>query len=148
MNSTSKRLTTALLAFAFILIMLASWILNFGWLRFIGTFLLIPLFHPALFFVGNLLYAELPRKKSSCRLTVLSFATFLLPHLLIADGGDEGELYLFFHLIESNAVADVTSLIAEVALLAHVVILTVQYVAYFRHRKKEKLKQLSSERKI
>lgn len=120
-----------------IVIMLASWLANFGWVRLAGTFMLIPLLHPMAFFIGNYLSAELFADHPKVRwMTVLSFITFLLPHLLIADVGDVGEAYVFFHWIENSTVAAITSSIGYAALVLHLTALIIQYVLVFLSRRK------------
>ena len=56
------------------------------------------------------------------------------PHFLILDGGDIGESYIFFHLIESNRISEITSRIGYFFVLIHLASVILQFVLYFKHR--------------
>ena len=102
----STKLKINLLSITLILIMLASWILNMGWLRFALTFFLVPLMLPILFIIGNNIACKYFSTSKWIKIvTLISLITFLPPHLLVADGGDIGELYLFFGLVVSNKIS-------------------------------------------
>ena len=68
------------------------------------------------------------------RLGNARYVTFLLPHFLILDGGDIGESYIFFHLIESNRISEITSRIGYFFVLIHLASVILQFVLYFKHR--------------
>ena len=122
-----------ILSIFMILIMFASWILNFGWIRLALTFILFPLIQAVIFFIANRLSAKNIHIKPVRVATILSYVTFLLPHLLILDGGDIGESYIFFHLIESNRISEITSRIGYFFMLVHIACVILQFVLYFKH---------------
>ncbi len=110
-----------LLSIILIVIMLASWVLNIGWLRFGLTFYLVPLILPIIFIVGNnISYKYLSTSKAIKIATLISFITFLPPHLLVADISDIGEFYLFFGLIVSDSVANFTMPIGITLFFIHI----------------------------
>ena len=122
-----------ILSIFMILIMFASWIFNFGWIRLALTFILFPLIQSVVFFIANRLYAKNIHIKTVRLATIRSYVTFLLPHLLILDGGDIGESYIFFHLIESNRISEITSRIGYFFMLVHIACVILQFVLYFKH---------------
>lgn len=129
------RLKISLASGVFIILMLASWILNMGWLRVIGTFMLIPVIHSVAFFFGNFLSGKnFKKRKNVTIITVLSFITFIIPHLLIADFADIGESYLFFRLIENSKVAEITTPIGGVFFAVNIAMLICQYTLFFAYR--------------
>ena len=109
----AKKLVPNLLSGLLILLMLVSWFLNFGILRWVLTFLLFPLISSVLFFIGNFLTTRLRKlPRYALLLHILSYPVFLLPHLLLPDGDDAGNFYAFFGLIrgvEESAVLNVLS---------------------------------------
>lgn len=133
MMTTKTKLN--LLSIFLILIMFASWIFNFGWIRLALTFILFPLIQAVIFFIANRLSAKNIHIKPVRLATILSYVTFLLPHFLILDGGDIGELYIFFHLIESNRISEITSRIGYFFMLVHIVSVVLQFVLFFKYRK-------------
>ena len=122
-----------ILSLFMILIMFASWIFNFGWIRLALTFILFPVIQAVIFFIANRLSAKNINLKPVRLATVLSYATFLLPHLLILDCGDIGESYILFHLIESNKISEITSRIGYFFMLVHIACVILQFVLYFKH---------------
>ena len=123
-----------ILSLFMILIMFASWIFNFGWIRLALTFILFPLIQAVIFFIANRLSAKNINLKPVRLATILSYATFLLPHLLILDCGDIGESYILFHLIESNKISEITSRIGYFFMPGHIACVIMQFVLCFKHR--------------
>lgn len=123
-----------ILSLFMILIMFASWIFNFGWIRLALTFILFPLIQAVIFFIANRLSAKNINLKPVRLATILSYATFLLPHLLILDCGDIGESYILFHLIESNKISEITSRIGYFFIPVHIACVIMQFVLCFKHR--------------
>jgi len=118
-------------------VMLASWFLNFGWLRFVATFLLFPLVQGGLFILLNVFSSKYYRRsKPLWIVTVLSLATFLLPHLLIPDVSDIGPTYFFFGLIQNSAAADIAMGFGSLFLLVHLGLFTAQFVLFLLVRSK------------
>ena len=134
MMATKTKLN--LLSIFLILIMFASWVLNFGWIRLALTFILFPLIQAVVFFIANRLSAKNIHIKPVRLATIISYATFLLPHILILDCGDIGESYIFFHLIESNKISEITSKIGYLFMLVHIACVVFQFVLYFKHKSK------------
>lgn len=132
MMTTKTKLN--LLSIFLILIMFASWIFNFGWIRLALTFILFPVIQAVIFFIANQLSVKNINLKPVRLATILSYATFLLPHLLILDCGDIGESYILFHLIESNKISEITSRIGYFFIPIHIACVIMQFVLYFKHR--------------
>ena len=125
----STKLKINLLSFILVLIMLASWILNMGLLRFGLTFYLVPLTLPILFIISNNISCKyFPTSKWIKIVTLISIITFLPPHLLVADIGDIGKLYLCFGLIVSNEVAFFTMPIGITLFFINVVAIVCQLI--------------------
>ena len=122
-----------------VVIAAASWLFNFGWIRFFLTFLCVPFVHAAVFFLTNILvtmYAERSKKISAIQICL--GITYLLSYLLLPDAGDYGESYFFFGLVRSDAWASVAGNIGFIAFLAHTVLLILLIVFAVRSRRKAK----------
>ena len=117
----SKFIKINILSAVLTLVMFASWIFNMGWYRVFGSWLLIPIFHPLwLFFTNNIATVFISKNKIIKYPLIAVNITFLLPHLLICDGGDMGEAYIFFHLIENSRIAEISTYFGIIALLLHI----------------------------
>ena len=104
-----------------------SWILNMGWIRFIMTFMLIPFIHAIIFFLINLITAGYIHKSKKIRnINIFFCLTYLLFYILLPDGGDAGEMYVFFGLIHSNLFSNICIKISGSALFGHIVLLILQ----------------------
>ena len=136
----SKFIKINILSAVLTLVMFASWLFNMGWYRVVGSWLLIPIFHPLwLFFTNNIATVFISKNKIIKYPLIAVNITFLLPHLLIYDGGDMGEAYIFFHLIENNRIAAISTCFGIVALLLHIVaIITVIVLVIIQAFKKAK----------
>lgn len=119
-----------ILIILFVIIAILSWILNMGWYRFVLTLVLAPVIHAVFFAIVNIKSAEkavlFPKMK---KYMVLSCATYLLAYLLFPDAGDIGEMYLFFGLIKSDAIANVLIYVAPIIFIVNGVILVLQSFA-------------------
>lgn len=112
-----------------IIITAVSWILNFGWLRFFMTFLLVPVIHGIVFFLANMFFAKYTdQSPKMSRLNLLFIITYLFAYLLMPDGGDIGEMYFFFGLIHSDTLSGIANFISSIAVIGHIVLLIMQIV--------------------
>ncbi len=123
-----KKLNRPIIIFYYFLMVLCvisaltSWIMNMGWYRFFLTFLLFPIIHAVIFVTVNIVV--LPKLCDSAKVktyTLISYMTYLFSYLLFPDGGDVGEMYLFFGLIQNNAVADITFPISIICFITHII---------------------------
>ena len=91
-----------------VLITFASWILNFGWLRFAFTFCGIPFVFTVLFVMSNSkAILHIAESKKLKVYTVITYVTYLCSYLFLPDGGDVGPMYVFFGLIQNNTIAHI-----------------------------------------
>ena len=127
-NFYGKR-KTILMSLLYILIVLVSWFLNMGWIRFFMTFLLIPFIHAIVFFLTNFFATKYFDKSPKIRKLNLWFIiSYLITYLLMPDGGDIGGMYFFFGLIHSDILSGVANFISSVAGIAHIVLFVLQIV--------------------
>lgn len=113
-----------------------SWIFNMGWIRFIMTFMLIPFIHAIIFFLINLFTACYIHKSKKLRNINISFClTYLLFYILLPDGGDVGEMYVFFGLIHSNLFSSICNTISSLVVLAHIVLFILQIIEIVKTKK-------------
>lgn len=113
-----------------------SWIFNMGWVRFIMTFLLIPFIHTIVFFLINLFSSKYIQKSTKSQNIQIAFcATYLLFYVLLPDGGDVGEMYVFFGLIHSNTFSSICYKISSILFLSHIVLLILQIIDILKRRK-------------
>lgn len=132
-HSKQKSILVTLLC---ITIAAISWIFNMGWVRFIMTFLFIPFIHAIIFFLVNLFSSKyIQKSKTSRNIYIMLCITYLLFYLLLPDGGDVGELYVFFGLIHNSIVSYICNLISSVAILGHIVLLILQIIENVKMKK-------------
>lgn len=106
-----------------------SWILNFGWLRFFMTFLLIPVIHGTVFFLSNIKFAKYTDQSTKMKkMNFLFIITYLMSYFLMPDGGDTGEMYFFFSLIHNDILAGIASFVSSIAITAHILLFVLQIV--------------------
>lgn len=111
-----------------VLVMLASWLMNMGWLRLFGTWLLLPLHHSALFIAANLVSARnWDDDGEASTLMVYSHITFLLSYILLPDGGDIGPMYFCFGLVRNDTAAHIAFIAAVIVFIVHIVIIADQF---------------------
>lgn len=115
--------------FVSIIIAAVSWILNFGWIRFFMTFLLVPIIHGIVYFLVNLFFAKYTdQSPKMSRLNLLFIITYLIAYLLMPDGGDVGGMYFFFGLIHNDVLSGIASFISSIAVIGHIVLFVMQIV--------------------
>lgn len=118
-----------LVAILFVLIAIASWVLNMGWLRFIMTFLAVPIIHTIAFMIiNNFSLSYIDKSVKLKRFVILSYITYLLGYLLLPDVSDYGPMYVFFGLIHNDIVANISYNISSVAFMGNIVLLILQIV--------------------
>ncbi len=120
---------TILMSLLYILIVIVSWFLNMGWIRFFMTFLLIPFVHAVVFFLTNFFATKYFDKSPKIRkLNFWFIISYLITYLLMPDGGDYGGMYFFFGLIHSDTLAGIANFVSSVAGIAHIVLFVLQIV--------------------
>ena len=130
-NAQLKRDICSLIVLA---VAMASWLLNFGWMRLFLTVTAVPfLFGLALFAINH--YASRDQN-SSKKLAIFSYCVFLLAFFLLPDLADTGISYMLFGLIRNNAVNKCT-IFAAIAAVASLLIMIWQ-VADARNGTSEK----------
>lgn len=128
-NNFYGKKRTILMSIFYILIVIASWFLNMGWIRFFMTFLLIPFIHAVIFFLTNFFGSKYFDKSTKIKKLNLWFViSYLVAYFLMPDGGDVGGMYFFFGLIHSNTLSGVANFISSVAGIAHIVLFVLQIV--------------------
>ena len=118
-----------------------SWLLNMGWLRFVMTYALVPFVHAIIFFLANLFSAKYMQKSKKLKAIFIMFCiTYLLSYLLLADGGDIGEMYVFFGLIHNNEISHICDYLSEIAVFVHIALLILQITEIAKIKKCEQAK--------
>ena len=126
-NGNKSKFVYVLISVLCVFIVAASWILNFGWLRFFLTLLMVPVIHAAVFVIINNFSASYVNQSVRLKIyTVLSYVTYVFGYLTFPDGGDYGPMYVFFGLIRNDAVAGLANYASEACFLAHTVLLVLQ----------------------
>lgn len=110
-----------------IVVAAASWILNFGWMRFFMTLLALPFLHGVGYFLANMFFAKyVDQSPEISKMNFWFIATYLLAYLFFPDGGDIGEAYFFFGLIQSDALFSIAYYVSVLAMIGHVVLFVMQ----------------------
>ncbi len=137
----TKKEKNVLIASSIVLFLLtfSSWILNFGYLRLIMSFILFPIFHYTAALLINIFSAM--QRKFSDKLkiyTLIYNISYVLFHFLLPDEVDDGERYFFYGLIKSDAISKFASVIAWVCLAVGTVLFILQIVEIVIAKKKQK----------
>ncbi|MBQ7934981.1 MAG: hypothetical protein IJ333_01335 [Clostridia bacterium] len=112
-----------------IIIMITSWIFNFGWYRVILTWLAFPILHAIIFsFISGRAISKLNCSDPLKKYVLLSYLTYIITYLTFPDGGDIGPMYLFYGLIRSDAIASIAEWVAIISFIANVALLTIQLI--------------------
>lgn len=128
-NGNNIKLKYTLIAVLFVIIAIVSWIFNMGWLRFILTFLAVPIIHTIAFMIiNNISLSYINKSVKLKRYVVLTYITYLLSYLLLPDGGDVGPMYVFFGLIHNDVVASISYNISSIVFIGNIVLLVLQIV--------------------
>lgn len=120
--SNQKKLLTSYIAFYFLIVLL-SYTLNFGWLRFFGIIIFIP--YLIWLIVVNVSYLRsFPfnnYKVKDLRTLFFSSLSFILFNIFLSDGGDIGPQYYFFGLlkVQSDFISNITANISFAFLVIH-----------------------------
>ena len=112
-----------------VIIMVASWFLNFGWIRFILTLYMIPLIHAAVFVsTSNFSAAHVNQSKRLKIYTILYYVTYVLGYVTLSDAGDDGPMYVFFGLIRNSTIINISYYVSFIFSLAHAALFVLQIV--------------------
>ncbi len=108
-----------------IIIAAASWVLNFGLLRFLLTILMIPMIHGILFLFANIYFAKYTEKLPNMKkLNLLFIITYLIAYVFLPDVDE----MVFFGLIHNNIISYIASFISRIAGVGHIVLFILQIV--------------------
>ena len=139
----SLKLKYNLVCILCILVAIAAWIFNFGWLRFIFTFLAIPVIHTiALMLVTNFALSHIEESPKIKWYIILSYVTYLLSYLLLPDSGDSGPGYMFFSLIHNDIITDICYDIAISSFICNIGIMVIQLIETIQIKIKNKKQPL------
>ena len=128
-NNESNSVKVIVLTLASMIIAAASWIFNFGWIRFFMTLLAIPIIHGLVYFAANLVFAKYTNDSAKMRkLNGFFIVTYLISYLFFPDGGDVGEMYFFFTLIRNDILSGIAYFVSSVAFIGHIVLFVMQIV--------------------
>ena len=117
----NKRITLTVLCAVAALI---SWIFNFGWFRVFLSLFGFPLFYGAFFcFANSMAAARLAEIDAMKKYIPWSCITYLLAYFCFPDGGDVGEMYVFFGLIRDDGIANIAMVVSIAAFAANIVLL-------------------------
>jgi len=128
-DRNNSKLKYNLISILFVIIAIVSWVFNMGWLRFIMTFLAVPIIHTIAFIIINSFSLSYIDKSVKLKRYVnLSYITYLLGYLSLPDGGDVGPMYVFFGLIHNDIVANISYIISSISFIGNIVLFILQIV--------------------
>ena len=116
-----------------IVVALASWALNFGWLRFVMTFLFVPLTYGAIFFTVNIIAGKCFKSSPMLKwCNILYVITFIGANVLYPDVAGTvkgvGDTYFLFGLVKNSPSMETVQQIANILIVVHAVLFVVQLV--------------------
>lgn len=127
-----------------LIIVAISWMLNFGLIRFLMMFLLIPFVHGIIFLLTNIFISKYADKSKKIKILNLLFGiTFLLAYIFMPDGDDTGMMYFFFGQIQDELLLGTAQTISIITFLGHLVtfILQIIYAVQIKESIKEKVSE-------
>lgn len=113
-----------------LILIVASYVLNFGWIRVFALILFIP--YTIALTIINFIYVSKCSKtefsKKSIKVLALTNGFYLLANVLMPDGADVGGTYAFFGLIKnmSNMLGNIFEFVARACLVVHFVFFALQ----------------------
>lgn len=116
-----------------VVVALASWVLNIGWLRFVLSIMLVPLIYGAMFLTTNVFAAKYSKKSTLLKwCNLLYMATYILANVLYPDvsGTVEGvgDVYFLFGLVKNTSYTITIQNVAGVIVILHGLLFIVQLV--------------------
>lgn len=123
-----------------VFIAVASWVFNMGWIRLALTFLLVPLIHAIVFLCIHLKAAKIPSERIWNWIRISSCVGYVFSNLMFPDGGDNGELYFMFGLLDCESFFSIALYAAILFFVIHVVATVWMLVVMRKHRKGQLIK--------
>ncbi len=124
---------TVIVSLGCIVVALASWGFNLGWLRFVMTLLSVPFIYCSIFFIVNIVAGKY---KGNCAIlkwcNILYCATFVVANVLYPDVAGTvsgvGDTYFLFGLVKNHPCIPTVQTVAEVVLVIHALLFVAQLV--------------------
>ena len=133
MNTSKGKIKTIIISVISILVVVATWIFNLGWLRLFMTAVLIP--HIVLFVFMNLYSTKyFDNSKKIKILNIFFVLTFLFAYVFMPDGDDISS-YVFFGLVHNENILNIAEIISTAAFVGNVVTFIMQIVGIERIKK-------------
>lgn len=133
MNTSKGKIKTIIISVISILVVVATWIFNLGWLRFFMTAVLIP--HIVLFVFMNLYSTKyFDNSKRIKILNIFFVLTFLFAYVFMPDSDDISS-YVFFGLVHNENVLNIAEIISTVAFVGNVVTFVMQIIGIEKIKK-------------
>ena len=133
MNTSKGKIKTIIISVISILVVVATWIFNLGWLRLFMTAVLIP--HIVLFVFMNLYSTKyFDNSKKIKILNIFFVLTFLFAYVFMPDSDDISS-YVFFGLIHNENVLNIAEIISTVAFVGNVVTFIMQIIGIEKIKK-------------
>ncbi len=133
MNISKSKIKTILLSIISILVVIATWVFNLGWLRLFMTVVLVP--HIVLFVFMNLYSTKyFDNSKRIKILNIFFILTFLVAYVFMPDG-DDIRSYAFFGLVHNENILNIAEIISTVAFVGNVVTFIMQIVVIEKIKK-------------
>lgn len=130
------KIKMVLLSLLSIFIVGISWLMNFGFIRFLLMFLPVP--HAMLVFAIGIMATVYSSYKKIRLYNILFCLTYILCNVSFPDSGASSN-FVFFGLFENDLILKLGGAISVIALVAHIVFLILQIVEIIRANRKESL---------
>lgn len=128
-NGNYKQLTYNSVCLLCVVIMVAAWITNLGWIRFIMTLMAIPFAHAIIFMIINFFAASQIERSARLKiLTILSYITYVVAYVFLPDGGDVGPMYVFFGLVHNHMAVYASEVISTLGFAGNIIVLIIQII--------------------
>lgn len=113
-----------------------SWLFNFGWFRVFLSWIGFPLAYGAFFCFANCKASARAAESGTMKKYVLwSCITYVIAYFCFPDGGDIGGMYVFFSLIQNDAVSTVALCLSLVAFVANIILLILEIIMASKWKK-------------
>nr|QGT51196.1 hypothetical protein Firmicute1046_2720 [uncultured Firmicutes bacterium] len=119
----------------------ASWIFNFGWIRFFLTFTGLPVFHAVtFFFLNNFAASHIDKSRILKISTILCHVAYLTGYFCLPDAGDVDPMCAFFTLIRNEYIVNLFFIISFLGFSGSIVCLIVELIEASMIKAKSKSK--------
>jgi len=129
------RIKMILLSLLSILIVVVSYLMNFGFIRLFCLLMLIPFAHAIIVFAISVVASNYSSYRKIQMYNYMFCITYIFSNLLFPDS-DELSTRMFFGLIENDFMCNLGTVLSIISLIMHIILIVLQFIEIRRIDKK------------